>query len=100
MKEKKQPEPLDLINYKKQGNLTVDMVCECIMHERLCGREPKAISLNKAYYQQFQIWVIQAWGEEFAFRDFSVDGVEIRQEVIRSGKALLIEYMKPIPAQV
>lgn len=93
---KKQPEPLDLVNYKKQNNLSVDMTCECIMMERMVGREPKAVILNKSYYQMFQVWVIEKWGEEYAYRDFYIDGVEIRQETIHSGRSLMIEYMKPL----
>lgn len=90
---KKQVAPLDLVNYKKQGNLAVDMVCECIMHERMCGREPKAIILHPAYYQMFQAWVARDYGEETCLKEFFIDGVEIRKEKITSGKSLMIEYL-------
>lgn len=92
-KEKKQPfAGLDLVNYKKQGNLAIDMCAECIMVERMRGREPKAIILHPAYYQMLQAWVAKVYDEETCLKEFFLDGVEIRKESISSGKSLIIEY--------
>ena len=88
--------PLDLVNYKKQGNLAVDMTCEAIMQERMRGKEPKTIILHTAYYQMFQVWVAREYGEETALKEFYIDGVEIRRERISTGKSLQIEYLEPI----
>lgn len=96
-KEKKRaPQPLDLVNYKKQGCLAVDMTCVAIMEERMRGKEPKTIILHTAYYEMFQAWVAREYGEETAMKDFFIDGVEIRRERISTGKSLQIEYLEPV----
>jgi hypothetical protein len=94
-KQKKPKEPLDLVNYKKQGNLAIDMCAECIMYERQRGKNVKAIILHPAYYQMLQAWVAREYGEEAAMKEFFLDFVEIRKERITSGKSLLIEYYEP-----
>lgn len=84
---------IDLKNYTKQNNLAVDMVVACIQHTRGQGVEPKAIMLNEKYFGLFKIWVEKNYGEEMAVQnDFYIDCIEVRQETIRSGKTLWIEY--------
>lgn len=93
---KKQPQILNLENYKKVGCLAVDMSVAAIINERKRGLRPKAIILHPAYYQMFQAWVEREYGEETALKEFYIDTVEVRKERISSGKSLLIEYEKII----
>ena len=96
---KKQAPVLDLVNYTKQHNIAVDMVCVCIMSERVYQREPKAIILSNAYFGIFQKWVKDNYGEETAEKQFFIDTVEIRKETIYSGKSLMIEYYPKAKAE-
>lgn len=87
---------LDLADYKRQGNLAIDMVAECIIHYRRLGMNPKAVILNPAYYGVLQQWVEKEYGGAVVDQDFALDGVEIRRERIISGKILNVEvYPKP-----
>lgn len=90
---------LDLNNYQKQHSLAIDMVANCIIHERRRGMNPKAIILSSAYYDMLRKWVHDTYGEETAQKEFFLDTVEIRREKIYSGKSLLIEYWKPETSQ-
>jgi len=92
--EKKTPQELDVVNYKKVGCLAVDMSVAAIMHERARGKDPKAIILHPAYYEMFQAWVRKEYDEATAEKQFFIDLVEIRKEKISTGKSLLIEYNK------
>ncbi len=90
---KENPLKLDIDNYQKQGNLAIDMCAACIQHERKFHRPIKAIVLNPAYFSLLKKWVAKTYGEDVAEEnDFFFDTVEIRQEVIYSGKILLVEY--------
>jgi len=83
---------LNLQNYKRQGNLAVDMVAACIIHERKFNLPVKAVVLNPAYFDMFKLWVEKNYGEETALKEFYLDTVEIRREKIYSGKILMVEY--------
>lgn len=90
----KEPLKLDLNNYKRQGNLAIDMVANAIIHERKFGREPKAIILSPAYFDLLKSWVEKTYGEEATLKEFYLDTVEIRKEKIYSGKILFIKHYK------
>lgn len=95
-KEEKKVPVLDLVNYISQHNLSVDMACACIMHNRMQNVEPKAIVFNPKYFEIFKAWVYENYGEEAACKEFYIDGVEIRCERIISGKIMVVEhYPKP-----
>ena len=84
--------PINLQDYKKQGNLAVDMVCACIIHERKFNMPIKSVVLNPAYFDIFKKWVEKKFGEETAQKEFYIDTVSIRKEKIYSGKILMVEY--------
>lgn len=92
------PKPvIDLKNYKRQGNLAIDMVAACILHYRGQGVEPRAIVMNPKYYGILQQWVAATYGDECVHDKFYLDTVEIRMEKIFSGKILHVEmWAKPI----
>jgi len=96
---KKNVPVLDLENYQKQGNIAIDMCAACIIHERHYGRPIKAIILSAAYWSILKKWVFDNYGEEAVEKEFFLDTIEIRKEIIYTGKSLLIEYYKPIVAE-
>ena len=87
---------LNLNNYEKTGNLAVDMVCAAIIHERRRQMYPSIIRLNSKYWDLFRRWVVENYGEETLQKEFSIDTVDIKKEVMYSGKTLTIEHHKPI----
>jgi len=90
----KEPKPIDIYNYESVGNLAVDMCVACIQHEMKFNKPIKAVILNKAKYEVFQRWVAKEWGEEHLYKQFFIEGVEIRKETIIFGSELMIEYYK------
>ena len=90
---------LDLNNYVKTGNLAVDMVCAAIIHERNREMYPSIIRLNAKYWDLFRRWVESNYGAETLEKEFLIDTVEVKKEVMYSGKTLTIEHHKPIFAQ-
>jgi len=96
---KKHVPVLDLENYQSQHNIAIDMCAACIIHERKYGRPIKAIILSPAYWSILKKWVFNNYGEEAVEKEFFLDTVEIRKEIIYTGKTLLIEYYKTIKAE-
>ncbi len=88
-------EPLDIYNYKKQGNVAIDMIAACILHERRYSMPIKSIVLNNQYMGILKEWIEKQYGQEVASQDiFYFDTVEIRAERIHTGKILNIEYYR------
>ncbi|HXR84331.1 MAG TPA: hypothetical protein VN722_08485 [Hanamia sp.] len=85
---------IDLNNYQRQGNLAIDMVAACIIHERKFNMPIKAVVLNSAYFDMLKAWVKKTYGEQTAEKEFYLDTIEIRKEKIFSGKSLMVEYYK------
>jgi len=90
----KEPKPIDIYNYTSVGNLAVDMCVACIQHEFKFNKSIKAIILSKAKYETFQRWVAKEYGEEYVYKQFAIEGVDIRKENIIFGSDLMVEYYK------
>ena len=85
---------LDLTNYQKQHNIAIDLCAAGIIHCRKYNIPVKAIILSKAYFSILKQWVEKNYGEEMVEKEFYLDTVQIRQEMIISGKSFQMEYFK------
>ena len=83
---------LDLTNYQRQGNISIDMCADCIIHERKHGKHVKALHLNRVYFAMLRQWVFENYGEEAAIADFYLDTVAIVQEPKKTDNPLRVEH--------
>ena len=87
---------LDLNNYQSQGNISIDMVANAIIHERKQGCNPDLITLNIPYYAMLKAWVYKNYGARKAKAAFYLDGVKIELDEWNKKRPLQVHYIKKV----
>lgn len=87
---------LDINTGVKTGNLAVDMCIACILHYHQAQSPIKTIMLSNGYFAVFSLWVMENHGVDTLKKDMFIAGVQIKREVIPTGKILSVEYEKKL----